>query len=104
MSLATVGIDAYQLTTLVAHADADRLAQQLRMAFFFRRLPQHRNYVVFCGLHHALEHAKAMAFGPPEIATLLAHPLIGPALDARPALLEKLRNLRGFEGEIDAVP
>src|SRR4051812_32332360 len=104
MSLASLGIDTYQLTTLVAHADADRLAHRLRMAFFFRRLPKNRSYVVFAGLRHALEHAAQLALGPAELATILAHPLLGPALDARPALLETLRRLRGFEGEIDAVP
>jgi nicotinate phosphoribosyltransferase len=104
MTLATLGIDTYQLTTLVAHADAERIDHRVSMAFFFRRMPKQRNYVVACGLRHALSHAAQIAFGDPEIATLLAHPLLGPALDTRPALLNALRAIRGFDGEIDAVP
>src|SRR2546427_6369267 len=104
MTLATLGIDAYQLTTLVAHADAGRLEHRVSMAFFFRRLPKGRNYVVACGLRHALAHAEQMAFGEAEIGALLAHPVLGPALVARPALLGALRDLHGFRGEIDAVP
>ena len=53
----TLGVDAYQLTTLVAHADAGRLDQRLTMAFFFRKLPKERNFVVFAGLRQCLEHA-----------------------------------------------
>ena len=55
MSRDTLTVDAYQLTTLVAHADAGRLRQRLAMAFFFRKLPKERNYVVFCGLRSILE-------------------------------------------------
>ncbi|HZS40437.1 MAG TPA: hypothetical protein VFF06_26575 [Polyangia bacterium] len=104
MSLSTLGLDAYQLTTLVAHADADRLAQRVVMSFFFRKLPAARNYVVFCGLRSIVEHARQMRFEPDELRTLTGHPLIGPALTARPSLIEALRGLDGFAGDIDALP
>jgi nicotinate phosphoribosyltransferase len=104
MSRATLTADAYQLTTLVAHADAGRLRQQLAMAFFFRKLPKGRNYVVFCGLRAILEHAAQMRLDDGEIGTLLAHSIIGPALRARPEVVAALRELDGFEGEIDALP
>ena len=104
MTLATLGIDTYQLTTLVAHADAGRLDHRVTMAFFFRRLPKTRNYVVACGIRHALAHGAQLALGDAEIATLMGHPLLGPALDARPALVHALRSLYGFDGEIHAVP
>src|SRR5688572_27771550 len=104
MSLATVGVDAYQLTTLVAQADAGRLDHRVAMSFFFRKLPRHRNYVVFAGLRHILEHAAAMRIDHDEIDALLAHPLLGPALRARPPVVAALRALDGFDGEIDALP
>src|SRR5581483_1765849 len=75
VSLSTLGLDAYQLTTLVAHADADRLAQRVVMSFFFRKLPAARNYVVFCGLRSIVEHARQMRFEPDELRTLTGHAL-----------------------------
>jgi nicotinate phosphoribosyltransferase len=100
----TLGVDTYQLTTLVAHADAGRLEQELAMAFFFRKLPRERNFVVFCGLRQVLEHAADMSFSAEDLATLSGHPLLGPAIAARPALLRALRDLDGFQGTIDALP
>jgi nicotinate phosphoribosyltransferase len=100
----TLALDAYQLTTLVAHADADRLAQQVSMAFFFRRMPAQRGYVVFAGLRHLLAHAAAMRLSPLEAQALDAHPVLGPALAARPTLRRALYDLAGFEGEIQAMP
>ena len=104
MSLDTLTVDAYQLTTLVAHADAGRTQAAVAMAFFFRKLPRNRNYVLFCGLRQILEHAAAMRFDAREIETLLGDPLLGPALRARPELVAALRALDGFDGEIDALP
>ena len=42
MSEQTMTVDAYQLTTLIAHADAGRLAQSMAMTAFFRKLPTRR--------------------------------------------------------------
>ena len=104
MSLETLTVDAYQLTTLVAHADAGRVDAAMAMAFFFRKLPKNRNYVLFCGLRQILEHAAPMRFDADEIETLLGDPLLGPALTARPEVVAALRALDGFDGEIDALP
>ncbi len=104
MSLATMGIDAYQLTTLVAHADAGRLDHQVSMSFFFRRMPAHRNFVVFAGLRQVLEHAAQMGFDEGDLALFDNHPIVGAALQSRPALRTALRQMKGFVGEIDAVP
>ena len=100
----TLGVDAYQLLTLVAHADAGRLEQRLAMAFFFRKLPRERNFVVFCGLRQVLEHAAEMRFSVEDLATLSSHPLLGPAIASRPALLRALQDFDGFRGSIDALP
>jgi nicotinate phosphoribosyltransferase len=104
VSLDTLTVDAYQLTTLVAHADAGRTRAPVAMAFFFRRLPRNRNYVLFCGLRQILEHAAAMRLDDGDLETLLANPLLGPALKERPRLVAELRAVDGFDGEIDALP
>ncbi len=104
MTRATLGIDAYQLTTLVAHADLGRLEQTVSMAVFFRKMPRARAYVVFCGLRHLLAHAEQLAFGEAELEALDRHPVLGPALAARPQLRRALADIRGFHGDIDAMP
>jgi nicotinate phosphoribosyltransferase len=104
MSVEALTVDAYQLTTLIAHADAGRLGSAMEMAFFFRKLPRQRNLVLFCGLRALLEHAAAMRLDDDDLAALQSDPLLGPALAARPAVVEALRRLDGFEGEIDALP
>src|SRR5687767_6201250 len=101
MTLPTLGIDAYQLTTLLTHADEGRLDHEVTMAFFFRRMPKNRSYVVFSGLRRILEHAEQMSIDGAELAALEAHTGFGAALKARTAVLERLRALRGFTGSID---
>lgn len=104
MTLPTLGIDAYQLTTLLTHADEGRLDHEVSMAFFFRRMPQNRRFVVFSGLQRILEHAAQMSLDEAELDALQHHSAIGPALRARPEVLAHLRALRGFRGSIDAMP
>jgi len=104
MSLPTLGIDAYQLTTLLTHADEGRLDHEVSMAFFFRRMPKNRRFVIFAGLERILEHATQMSLDMSEVDQLAAHTAIGPALKARPQVIDKLRSLQGFIGGIDAMP
>jgi nicotinate phosphoribosyltransferase len=104
MSLPTLGIDAYQLTTLLTHADEGRLDHEVTMSFFFRRMPKERRFVLFSGLRRIVEHAAQMALDLDELAALKDHSAIGPALRARPLVVERLQALRGFRGSIDAMP
>ena len=104
MTLPTLGIDAYQLTTLLTHADEGRLDHEVTMSFFFRRMPRDRRFVLFAGLQRILEHAGQMAIDGDELAALEEHAAIGPALHARPAVVEALRGMKGFVGTIDAMP
>jgi nicotinate phosphoribosyltransferase len=104
MTLPTLGIDAYQLTTLLTHADEGRLDQQVSMAFFFRRMPKNRAFVVFSGLRRIVEHAAQMSLDDAELDALEHHAAIGPALRARPEVVARLKALRGFQGSIDAMP
>jgi nicotinate phosphoribosyltransferase len=103
MSPSPLGLDAYQLTTLIAHADAGRLQHRVSMAVFFRKMPSSRNYVIACGLERALDYASRLVFDDHSLAALERHPLLGPALGSRPQILQSLRDLKGFEGELDAV-
>lgn len=103
MTLPTLGIDAYQLTTLLTHADEGRLDQEVTMSFFFRRMPKNRRFVLFSGLRRILEHAAQMSLDGSELDALESHAAIGPALRARTNVVERLRALRGFKGSIDAM-
>lgn len=100
----TLSLDTYQLTTLVSHFDAGRLDHRLSMAFFFRKLPRNRNFVLTCGLRQALTRASRLRFEPADLGALRAHPLLGPAFASRPLLWARLESLDGFEGEVDALP
>ncbi len=112
MSLASLGVDVYQLTTLIAHAAEGRMgdeaggAQEVGMGYFFRKLPKNRNYVVAAGLRSILSYCADLRFSPEELATLTAHPVLGPALHTSPGaqILAALRELSGFCGDIDALP
>jgi nicotinate phosphoribosyltransferase len=100
----TLSLDTYQLTTLVSHFDAGRIDHRLSMAFFFRKLPRNRRFVLACGLRQALAHSSRMHFDPADLGALRAHPLLGPAFAARPGLFARLESLDGFEGDVDAMP
>jgi len=100
----TFGIDLYQITTLLTHAAAGRIGHREAMAFFFRRLPKNRNYVVFSGLCQILEHAAEMEITPYDVAKLYRHPMLGPALAKYPEVADLLMEIKGFEGTIDALP
>lgn len=104
MTTATLGIDAYQLTTLLTHADQGRLDHRVTMSFFFRRMPKSRSFVLLSGLRRILEHAEQMRIDDAELDALRAHSALGPALAARPEVVRRLRELSGFSGEIDAMP
>jgi nicotinate phosphoribosyltransferase len=104
MTLPTLGIDAYQLTTLLTHADEGRLDHEVTMAFFFRRMPKERRFVLFSGLRRILEHASQMAIDNEELDGLQQHDSIGKALKARPEVVRRLRELKGFVGAMDAMP
>ena len=101
-------IDLYQLTSLVPHWDAQRANKPVWMSFFSRRLPKGhtgqsaRSYLVWCGLHRCLQVLSELHFDESRIKTLCNHPILGPALQARPQLVDQLRHWR-FQGEVWAV-
>jgi len=109
MMIPATHIDLYQLTSLVSHFDAGRAHLPVTMSFFSRRLPQSldgdpvRGFLVFAGLRRCLEWLEAARFDGARLATLEAHPMLGPALRARPGLRALLEDWR-FRGRIEAPP
>lgn len=100
-----LGIDLYQLKTLVAHAAAGRLDHSCCMSFFFRRMPKHRNYVVAAGMRHALRFARNLGLSPEDLDDLHRLPELAPVwgTEAGREVYSKLIELRGFAGDIDAL-
>ncbi|MCA9520661.1 MAG: nicotinate phosphoribosyltransferase [Myxococcales bacterium] len=98
-------IDLYQLTSLIPHWDAGLANTRVVMSFFSRRLPQDdqghpvRGFLLFVGLRRALTWLEAAIFDEERILALQTHPMLGPALDARPDLIDRLRNWR-FSGRV----
>ena len=102
-------LDLYQLTSMVPHWDADMANTPVTMSFFSRRLPKDlqdqptRGYLLWVGLRRCLEWLADMRFEEGRIETLMSHPMLGPALKARPQFVDALRGWR-FNGLIDAPP
>ncbi len=98
-------LDLYQLTSLLVHWDQQKTQTTAWMSFFSRALPRDhanrtvRQYIVWAGLKRGLEWLKSMRFDESHLETLQRHPTLGPALSARPSLIEALRNWR-FHGEV----
>ena len=98
-------MDLYQLTSLIPHWDHGLGQQNVWMSFFSRRLPRTlqgqtaRDVILWAGLRKCLEWLKDASFDESRLNTLLAHPMLGPALLKRPDCLEALRNWT-FKGEV----
>ncbi len=102
-------VDLYQLTSLVPHFDAGLASTPVTMSFFSRRLPKGadgapvRGFLLWVGLRRALEVLSEARFDDEALDALKAHRVLGPALAARPKLVDALRRWR-FRGTIDAPP
>ena len=106
MTTAATHIDLYQLISLVPHWDVGLAGKRGVMSFFSRRLPKReadgqpaRGFLVWAGRRRALEWLKDARFDEAALDALQAHPVLGPALRARPELVQALRGWR-FEGRI----
>lgn len=109
MNPGVLGIDLYQLTTLVTHASLGLLDPTLPpvgMSFFFRKLPPHRNYVVMAGLPSILHFCAHLQFQQNDWQTLWDHPFLGPTLRTPigQQVVKTLESIQGFSGSIDALP
>lgn len=106
MTTAATHIDLYQLTSLVPHWDVGLAGKRGVMSFFSRRLPKReadgqpaRGFLVWAGRRRALDWLRDARFDEAALDALQAHPLLGPALRARPALVQALRDWR-FAGRV----
>lgn len=102
-----MGLDIYQLTTAITHADLGRLDQTVTMSFFFRKMPKNRSYVVATGLRSILDYCEGMRFSNDELVCMGTHPVLSDAFlqtEAGREVLAGLGKLDGFEGEITAMP
>lgn len=88
--------DLYQLTMLQAYW-SEGLIEKATFDLFVRRLPKHRNYLLFCGLESALDYLENLAFRDEDIAYLAT------LSQFQEGFLEWLRSFR-FTGSVRAMP
>lgn len=108
MGPSALRIDLYQLTSLVTHHAAGRAADRVVMTFFSRRLPRSvhtgapaRGFLLWAGLSRCLDHLEQARVEGAHLDALLAHPMLGPALERHPELALKLARWR-FRGTVRA--
>ncbi len=89
-------VDQYELTMLRAYR-SEGLTDRAVFSLFVRRLPQHRNYLLACGLDTALAFLESLRFPPEALDYLATRP------EFNPEFLEWLGDLR-FRGDVWAVP
>ncbi len=100
-------MDLYQLTSLVPHEDAGISELPVTMCFFARGLPRDhqrgpcRAYLLWAGLRRCMEWMKEARFEGAFLEALLRHPSLGPALQKRPKLVQKLERWR-FHGVVES--
>ena len=99
MNTPATPIDLYQLTSLIPHFATGLADESVVMTFFSRRLPRNpatrepaRGYLLWAGLERCLDHLEEARFTDDDIDGLLAHPVLGPALNNHPALVQRLAN------------
>lgn len=87
--------DLYQLTMLQAYWH-EGMTGEATFDLFVRRLPDHRNYLLFCGLESALDYLEQFRFTEADLAYL------GTLPQFRAGFLDWLRDFR-FTGSVRAI-
>lgn len=95
LSLAT---DLYQLTMCAAYGGRETMPRAT-FELFVRRLPRHRNFLVFAGLEQALASIRRLAFSPRQLDYLRGLP---PFKEVPEDFFESLATFR-FSGEVWAM-
>ena len=88
--------DLYELTMAAAY-HASGLDGQATFDLFVRHLPERRNFLVACGVEHALEYLTTVAFDDDAVGYLRSLGMF------RDPFLDRLRGFR-FTGDVWAVP
>jgi len=89
-------VDLYELTMLRVYS-ACAMSGEAVFSLFVRRLPDHRNFLIACGLDELLDEIESFRFSEDDIAYLGAQKLFPPEF------LDGLLRWR-FSGDIFAVP
>jgi nicotinate phosphoribosyltransferase len=97
--LSALATDLYQLTMIAGYLHTGRHRLRATFELFTRRLPPHRNCLVFAGLDQALDYLQDLRFSAEEVAWLAALPVFH---DAPAGLFEYLRSFR-FTGDVWAM-
>ena len=100
MPVTPLATDLYQLTMMAGYFETGRHAVRATFELFTRRLPPHRNCLVFAGLDQALAYLEEMRFSPEEVAWLAGLPVFSAV---PPAFFDYLRDFR-FTGDVWAMP
>ncbi|MCB1057813.1 MAG: nicotinate phosphoribosyltransferase [Acidobacteria bacterium] len=90
--------DLYQLTMAAAY-HAGGTVPRATFELFVRRLPEHRNFLVFAGLEQALAALEDLRFSPEQLGYLRSLPVFAAVPDSFFELLAGFR----FRGDVDAV-
>ena len=90
-------VDLYELTMAQAYWHEGMASEEAVFSLYFRTLPEHRNYVLACGLADVLRYLTELRFTPDHLAYLetLGH--------FTPGFLEWLGDLR-FTCDAWALP
>jgi nicotinate phosphoribosyltransferase len=100
MPVTPLATDLYQLTMMAGYFHTGRHAVRATFELFTRRLPPHRNCLVFAGLDQALAYLEELRFSAEEVAWLAALPAFS---GVAPAFFDYLRGFR-FTGDVWAMP
>ncbi|HMF62119.1 MAG TPA: nicotinate phosphoribosyltransferase [Vicinamibacterales bacterium] len=99
MPVSALATDLYQLTMIAGYLHTGRHRLRATFELFTRRLPPHRNCLVFAGLDQALDYLQDLRFGADEVAWLAELPVFR---DAPAGFFEYLRSFR-FTGDVWAM-
>jgi nicotinate phosphoribosyltransferase len=99
MPVTALATDLYQLTMMAGYFHTGRQSLRATFELFTRRLPPHRNCLLFAGLDQALSYLQDLRFTPEEVAWLATLPIFS---RASPAFFEFLRSFR-FTGDVWAM-
>ena len=88
--------DLYQLTMLQSYYELG-MEDTAVFEVFVRRLPQHRNFMLFAGLEQVVEYLETLRFSPQELEWLESTGRLNPEF------VKRLATFR-FSGDVDAMP
>jgi nicotinate phosphoribosyltransferase len=99
MPVPSLATDLYQLTMLAGYFRTGRHRLRTTFELFTRRLPLHRNYLVFAGLAQAVDYLEHLRFTRAEVDWLAAQPAFS---TIEPEFFQFLEGFR-FTGDVWAM-